>query len=73
MATDKFPVGSVSDSIIAFFNALSAKLRVGNVIPRMSEAEILAARTADTDIIVSNTDTGQVEIWTGLDDRIVLG
>jgi hypothetical protein len=73
MATDKFPQAVEGDSILTADNNDRDKLTIGNVVPRMTEAEILGVVTADTDIIVFNTTTNMLEFWNGTTNRRILG
>lgn len=72
MATDKFPQRVEDDNILEKENLDRAKLTIGDLPARMTEAEILDAVTADTDLIVYNTTTLHLEFWHGTTDRRII-
>ena len=69
---DKFPQKGVNDVILTAHNELRTALSEGDVIPRLTETEILAIVNADNTktLIVFNTTTDQFEGWKGTERRI---
>ena len=70
--TDKYPLAEEDNEILEADNSDRDNFNIGNIVPRMTEAEILAAVSSTTDIIVFNTTTNNLEFWHGTSDRRII-